>query len=593
MWNAVRRVATPLNWCRIPFNYGDICNDKDTLNDDKQQLYVESTRYDGLISSLQLFIIAIGTSSALQFLPYMSENFSTILANSVMIFFMVIGMVVMISIYKFKDNFLLKRSTTKQEERDKLTLIGIVVFYVLGSFLDFFKLANYLSCFNKWIQVCWGSYYIVSKFVHATLHAMRIVYFAGETVFCLAFNTSTFSNRSSTRHALMFLQAVNISIWFDALLEDTVHHHFKENGHSSKQKTDNSFCLQNWTYFNYSTETAECLKDNTTLYKFEHGFSPVFHPFVIEFTLLVGEFFIHCFLTCKSHNSTRKRNYVKTDQQKPIELKTTYDESEISNQKIKDKRKMGKRGRSRCRKSSSERTSLLEVVPTPSVIQSVGFRLMIAASITVNLLLIFFALLQTLPDNYTTAVAILRPEKTFNCYLCFFYAMMILAIAFGYHISRRFRVKRYQPFSGFDYLLLVTSSGTLVGNFFQIFAAVESVLDREDWFVCVIFTSLYIIETYLQVAFTLYSARIQVLVDTDHRSTAGFKSIILHLAMANATIWFIATFINKYRNPLSQNLATHVFGQTSWAIVNSIFTPMSLFFIFNSCLLLIKTFRRL
>jgi len=102
----------------------------------------------------------------------------------------------------------------------------------------------------------------------------------------------------------MVIQAVNFSLWFDALIHESAR--LFHDGHE-KREDIHPRCLSDVS--NMSTVVLGCVYGNNTIYQLIDDFvNPTFLPFTIEFTLLAGECFFHWYYHCSVLIDGRRRS---------------------------------------------------------------------------------------------------------------------------------------------------------------------------------------------------------------------------------------------------------------------------------------------
>lgn len=579
-----------------------------TAADQNNGVIVEFSSFNGLVSSMQMFIILIAISSSMTISALLSDNRDRFVSTAnlvTLIIFMAIGLVVGVLFKTNQRNVFYadhnEREPKKRLEQHSLTLIGLLVFYIFGFVRDVFYIVTVMSCNSVW-ESCMlegRSFIYVSYVVTVVFLCMRIIYLGATTLFCIAFNNSTFIDNVSNRYGLMFIQAVNISLWFDALIHESI-----ENARGSTDFSDNieQGCFGNSS--NVSKFVEECLSHNSTFYnEVENIVSPIFFPFTIEFTLLAGECFGFWFFHCKS-TPPFVNEQINSSEMEQSQLLAEVDENDLM----------------------SETSLLLQNTTRDSLFRTLVkhscAKIWLMTVVVINILLCVFSILLKfkLPYNEVNHL-----KKISVCYLFSFWIFMTIAVAFGYHVSRSFRLKSNMiKFSSMDYILLFTSFGPLSYNILTSIAVVgisitnksnqtasfEEVYDFTNKcnqtasfeevydFTPQFFISLQLlnaVHVYFQVTFSLYAGRIII---DKRQGTAGykpivFKGIVLYLAICNGALWLSGTFggyefggIKNCKN--GNSLQAKFFTKNGWAVISKIVVPLLLFFRFNSCILFIQ-----
>lgn len=300
-----------LDWARVPFTFGHVTEVVDSRSNSTEQppdgnRRAMNVRYNGFVASLQLFVLLVAVAFALTFSSNVVDFKYTGVDTLVLIVYMLTGLVVMVSLLIRKDVTVSEPAAestgSSQSRRDRMGLVGLCAFFVLGSLRDVFQITAALDCASVW-SGCRRLYF--TFVVHVLFHAARIAFVGTETMFCVVFNRKTFRDRIAIRYGLMTLQAVNVGLWFDALLQESVRL-FESPSQSSREIID-ADCVGNAT--NVTDDVIRCFHQNTTLYHvIEDVIDPTFLPFTIEFMLLAWEGVGHCFLHCAAVQPTLGRD---------------------------------------------------------------------------------------------------------------------------------------------------------------------------------------------------------------------------------------------------------------------------------------------
>lgn len=593
----MNKLLRKLAWCQIPFTYGSaIESDEDRKSHRLHSDVVKFVRFNGMISSIQMFIALITVSFAITLSVYLSAKFDGTVNLLALIVYMILGLVAMFVFNVHRDRVLVP-TIEEGGNRDNLTLIGITIFYVLGCLLDMFNTITSISCDGVW-RICNDGYIYVSYVTEIIFHILRIAYLGGETMFCISFNRSTFSDKPLTRYGLMFLQAVNISLWFDALVHESGHKFTAQPRMSRFSRR----CLAD--NMNVSVEVIDCVYHNNTLYHMAKTYvSPTFLPFTIEFTLLAGECLCHWFFHCAS--SIVLANSDASD------TRVVYTDSGIAEDDVDSIREEQKPHESlpastvsgdfdSSEEDSEETRPLLQNTDQPSRTSMCKSDFVLVIIILLNVLLGVLAILPKVPGLQ----GVPHYQNLFSSYLFVFWLCMTASMAVGYQVSRGFRYDRKATFGGLDYLLLLSSVGPLAFDTFTLIAlfgqlqqhhhpnaTIPNLNNSASTGVTLSLELCNAFDTYFQVAFSLFAGRI-ILSSTNTTSSkaAIFKCVILFLAVANGSLWLVSTF-NAFET--GRDLQVNYFGVNGWAIINNVVTPLSLFFRFNSCILFTRLYMRL
>ena len=612
------------SWCKIPFTYGEeiqLENIDGEVDEDRNS--TSSQNYNGMISSVQLFVILIAVSSSMTISALLSDHFDPTLSLLTLIAYMTIGSFIMVLLHVHRDAVLARPiyAGSVKAKRDNLTLIGITIFYVFSCFMDVFQIVASMECFDVWRS--YGNVRGYSCFATSVaFHIARVVYLGGETLFCINFNRSTFLDRNLTRYAFIFLQAANLSLWFDAMV------------HESTYSTDIQTHAHSEYGPNISEHVVDCTNFNTSVYQMANKFvSPAFMPLTIEFTLLVGECFAHWFFNCCPSNLIRHPNSSSLDTSlrhennaDPKETRscdslermrccvgeetpdsqtsgcevTTPSRHELVNLSSAASEIIG--DISHDREETAEFTPLLtgEVVvhlPRAWRLTRIVFTLWLLFVIFLGLVLCIFAFL------YKLNLEVEKRNSAADFLLGFVLFSLTLAIAFAYFVTRSYRTVK-ESFSGLEYLLVWSSFGPIAYCFFNSIAATDlnyhsngTSLRVSEYGVTVetfVFLQvLNILEIYFQLSFSLYATRLVL----NERSGSTWslvvlRGLVIYLAVTNGFLWVIGT-IHGFDFGQLMVMKERYFGRVGWRVVNNVVSPLLLFFRFNSCLLLIRAYRKL
>lgn len=533
-----------------------------------------STSYNGLVSSMEFFVLVITVSSVTTLSSYMSHEVSdTTAAQLVLIVLMCCGLVTMFLFGMFRGALTVKGRNRNRNVpiRDRLNLIGITLFYVLACVLDVFYSLALLSCGVHWTR-CPSTvfnYYVVS----CLFHVARIIYLGSETLFCIVFHCATFTNKSFVRYGLMLLQAVNVALWFEVLLQES-----EDRVQTQKLFNFTDQCLVNEP--NASQRASDCFHQNTTIYKqLQNYVCPNFYPFSIEFSLLVGDCLANWFV-----RSGKAEAPEVPDQQEDGRLPLEGFCDSVSDEDA--------RGR-----EADEVSPLLPSLHPSLTSGLVGSKVFLLVSLVLNLL---FCILSLLPKFMKHAPSAEPYKRVFLLYGVFYWLSLLILIVCGYYLSMNFRPKKWRPLRGLEYLLLVSAIGPFAYEFFS-FVAIVNLANRmstaafEASFtitpsVFIVLELIHTIEIYFQIPFLLYVSRVDFAACSP-RSTKRiyFKAILFHFAVSNIGLWVVNSFTGTY-NVTKVFVQSEYFGQSQWLVMNNFILPLTLFFRFTSFLLFTRAY---
>lgn len=584
---AIRKRIVALRWFRIPFTFGEelndaeLTNDYDSLEGHDDGYVVQSTSYNGFISSVQLFYTLTIIFAVFILSSYVCEKIDICLTLSVM---MGVGVATMVYIFAFRKRFASRRTAELKtaSERDNAAVIGLVTFCLLGSIHDFTHIVSTAIHCGPVFKTCKELF--TKQVFHVTYHVVSVIYGIGQTIFCWTFNPSTFSNRCATRHGLVILQSVNVSLLFHALAEaaweDYVHYttgNFDEDLNAIVNE-----CVNKSNASTTSAELTNCfIRNNSELAWYNDG-TGIVRSFRIEFTLLAGECLAHLFSTCSSLGKHCPDTGTDASYDDQVEC--------ASRNSLDDSPPLGRRRRvlaTRERRSATSTDDQASMDTTPLL------GLKVTSSLIIRTLIFAVILL-----NIALLVSLFFLRFMLH-YLCIYMSLVTLSIALGYHFSRNFRTRRHlASFTGFDRLFLLSASASLASNLLLLSAIIGRNrpitgfnVDAVDYVVCI----LQVAFSYFQVVFVLYSARVEPDArDTTH-GLVWFRGVVLCLAISNGVVWFKDTFLDRFfaYERKSDALLRDVFGIYVWTILNNVLRPVEHFFLFTSCILLVKVYFRL
>lgn len=534
-----------------------------------------STSYNGLVSSMEFFVFVVTVSSVTTISSYMSNEVSdTTAAQLVLFVLMCCGLVTMFLFGMFRDAITVDGRHRNRDVpmRDRLNLYGITLFYVLACVLDMFYTLALLSCGVHWTRCPYEvfSYYVVS----CLFHIFRIVYLGSETLFCIVFQCATFTSKSFVRYGLMLMQAVNIALWFEVLLNESV-----DRIRTQKMFNFTDQCLDNEA--NASQRYLDCIHQNTTVYKLLQNYvCPNFYPFSIEFSLLVGDCLASWLVQSGNTEAPEARDQQNNGYQ-PLEGLSDSPSSENTRTSIYyDGREV------------VEDSRLLPSLHPSHSSSLVISKIFLLVSLVLNLL---FCILSLLPKLMKHTPSSDPYKQVFFLYGIFYFLSLLLLVVFGYCISMSFRPKKWRPLEGLEYLLLVSAIGPFAYEFFS-FVAIVSLGNRmsstafEESFTItpstfIALELIHTIEIYLQIPFQLYISRVDFGV-SHPRSAAKrmyLKAVLFHFATSNIGLWAVNSFTGTY-NVTKVFIQSQYFGESQWLAMNNIILPLTLFFRFTSFL---------
>lgn len=584
MTSVFRQLGASLSWIRTPFTFGEteegdpddeegdsVREEDQSRESGSQDGLVQSTKYNGLISSVVFFICIVAVVSVLMLSEYAPGKSYLFNVRLVLIACMVTGLAIMISIYKCRERFVrLESGTTEKRTIDSLVLIGILTFGSLSTLFSISVIVEYLTCSSLWIRCQkFNRRAIKDHLIRTLYHAFKIIYIVGQTAFCMLFRKLSFANSSLARHGLMFLQVVNMVLWVRYIIDVTRDHFYRGKYRSGRQFET---CLLNDTV-GFSRLQEECTMRNNSLFAVVRQYAyPTLRPFMIEYTLLVGESLAHWFVGCGGGGGGGNRCRKPGDRtgNAPAETRrrrrAAYDG--VSENDFTD---------------STQQQQQSRILSSPRRLDGSSTVLILCVGLSVlsNLLLCVFAFNTTIIKDLGDTK--FGRSSAYYGYYSGHQAAMTLSVLIGYAVSNRFQTTRHAAFSGLEYMLIFTSAGPLTLCSFRLVTDSKA-LTGAYGFSQVLVT----IQVYTQVTFALYAGRVVVEKRRGNLTRrACFRAIVAFLALSNGCLWCIHTFNPSY---LGKHALDKNYEDVSGVVVKSLVEPVSLFFRFSSCLVLSRVF---
>ena len=218
LWRSV------VNVVKIFVTYGEVLSSEGSVGSAGVEVRQRSvnktpTTYNGLITSVQFFFALLTATFCVLVAPFTSKvDKNDLCTRIVLLCLMALGLFVMVYFYRSEGD-LLKRNAKSLDLKGRLTLAGLVVFYVFSCVLDLFTAIQLIKCTSPF-QQCGGQ--IFSKHVVTIIfHWSRVIYLGGETMLCILFSRAKFRDSCSARYGLVILQTANLGLWFDILLQES------------------------------------------------------------------------------------------------------------------------------------------------------------------------------------------------------------------------------------------------------------------------------------------------------------------------------------------------------------------------------------
>ena len=563
--------------------------------------------YNGSVASVHLFIIVFAIGFCVVPAPFMTKlvdrKFGSTFTKLILLVFMFIGMVVMCCFFKFRHR-LLKLRHRPLGSRKKLTLTGIIVFYVFGSVLDIFHLTKNICC--KFVYEMCGGHVLVRLVVGITFHVTRIIYFGTETILCLAFSRARFRDTVSTWYGLMLLQAINITNWLQIVMQESTPLHEYVQPYKATYFNE---CVASLNR-NFTPEDLECLNKNTSLHiLINDRISPILFPFPYEFSILVGECIFAWLRNCNSSTIEAIDEEEKDHPHQDYQDQHHQDHQDQLHQDHQDPHQdqiqqnsdveVPVGNTSYGNLSMDESTSLL--TSTNRSYQTMRHSLFLLIGVLLNIVFVLMSFFPYLLPNQK-AVDFQQTRKYFTSFYC---ATIILLLFVGYCcLSPKFQqIKTNGKFKNVDYSLLISSVGPYIYGIIWVMIISIEIRDYSgksavDELFLVTFSTLSVL---IQIPFTYQAERIsipkEVYVDSAEGRSLKLKLLILkvtilHLAISNGTWWILETFAAPQADLLTPDKAAYM-KEGVWMMLHNFVQPLVVFFRFKSCIVLTCAYLRL
>lgn len=612
-----------LSCLRIAFTFGNI---PDT-SEPEAETTAGSADYDGTISAILAFVVTVVIATALSIASFASPQFDDVICLVTLVTYMLVGLGVMSVIAVNRKRFLLS-PVIHGARRDTLTLAGIAMFFVLASFLDIFYVISYVKC-DVVFRACVDRHAYAVYVSVVAYHVVRIAYMGGETFLCISFKRSLFRRTACTRYGIAFVQAVNVSLWFDAFVHESTNRF-----NSSLYEESFASGCRSGNLSNLTEHERSCINQNGTMNDLiENKLSPVFLPFLIQFALFVGEsltrWYFHTGTASTSIEHTDSHEHTDRSAREMAAIVTEYDlcgrstceddldpkepgqEYDPDNSDLDNSVSFSFTDSEDSLIEQEENSVREETVQASSSSNSnsncnSSIRVFLACLVifVVANLAVFVA---TIYQKYAPGVRLSTYRRLLAYYTCCQSVCMLAAVVAGYLASSKFKVSRRMPFSVFEYLVLLTSCGPFLVRFLSIIAIAEirpisvvnATADDSNNFpvsspgVYLVAGELVgIVEVYFEVVFNLFAARVKV----DRRDTCltatVFRLAVTYLAVANFVTWMLTCSTSV---PTEFEIFDGYFSRYGWLCMTKVtlFFPLSTLFRFVSSLQFFKTLQRL
>ena len=539
--------------------------------------------FNGVIGSMEFFILVITFAACVLIAPFLSPKAASgnCATQVVLIGFMLAGFVVMVCFIRFQSK-LLRRGAGSISLKGRLTIAGLILFYIFSCILDFLYAIDLIKCLYAF-QLC-GGRPLFSHVTSIVFHISRVVYLGTETVVCIVFRSAKFLNKSSTRYGLMILQASNLALWFDILLRESEEK--QQNPFSQFIKinqTINNSCLvivQNMTQSDF-----DCLHGNTTLQNTMAGsISPYLYPFPYEFSILVGEYMMKWFIQCSSSHEGRNTS-IQIEPEEELEDDVASVSTDGRGMETLVRRR-AYLDRERC---STVASSVDSSLPSVEVDRPISHSM-------IPVLCLLFGIILNIVFGILSFIAEDNNKQIYLYFSLFYWVFLIFVNGLGYYCSSAFLTSNTKKkFKNLDYLYLVTMVGPITYAFTAFFIIFREGSDPgfgvKYGLGPVVYFFLefsYSLSVFTQIPLSFLAGRVTIPnpVPTGKQriKIAMFKMIVLHLAISNGTCWFLRTFSSSETTG-DIYIQHFYFDQYTWNLLYIFILPLVLFFRFNSCIL--------
>ncbi|ESN90352.1 hypothetical protein HELRODRAFT_189841 [Helobdella robusta] len=235
------------------------------------------------------------------------------------------------------------------------------------------------------------------------------------------------------------------------------------------------------------------------------------------------------------------------------------------------------------------------------MVGSLGCALFFLFTISTNVLFFIFSLLPGAIQKNDLSAEVKHDviNRLFLYYTIPFYGSIIISVIYGFTVAKDFPLRRsniINTFQGLDYLLFISASGPFAYNVFSLVAAYNKpsilVLYGMNAIGSVVVQVVNILQVYIQIPFCFFAGRVSAVHPNGKKrpKSMHFQAVLVHVSVSNATLWLVNSFATTYNNG-SVYYDSEFFGKDLWNIINSFILPITLFFRFNSFLVVLKALR--
>jgi len=454
--------------------------------------------------------------------------------------------------------------------RRNIMLFGIVPFFVAVFIFDVFRFSFNVRCADAW-TACTSHVVRLEHMTELFYPLVRAVYLFVQLIVCVKFNAADFRQNMWLLVALAFVEAVNLTSWLDALVNESI---VFSSGRNSTYEL--LLCFNATDVGNVSDHFAQCYSHETGEYRLLESTSPYLYPFIMEYLMLVMECVADWFFS--DARTAAPAQPVSDDQQPQPGTSSASDSVPDAVEHAEETDPLlGRRPTSRA-KCFNACIKCFNCCPYPCLFVFV---------VLVILLNVLFVILGV----YHLTIGEDGYRDLFMEYRIFYWLTLSLAAAVAYFVSRQFPSGPKNP-SGFEYFITISSIGPIL----QCILSMVANMETEDH---VVPTGLFLseeISNMVQIGaqLLLYNRAKIVRIPTaeDDANNAErhklcrsiLKVVILCFVVCNFALWFEDSFIET-RNSMT---SWQKYYFEKWPLVYNMFNPLSLVFRFSSALLFLN-----
>jgi len=523
--------------------------------------------YVGVSSSVAVFLLVTSICCVLS-VSYLDEPLKNLtnesradsteweyrsgIPNVALLCVMVLGVVAMVTFLVRRDDLSTDDRrcplTSRHDRHSKYSLWSVTVFFVGVFILDFNYLVVEVSCHDKWSYDC--PYFLLNLF-EVLYHVGSMVFTSCEIIVCWTVKHRNFRASQLVWHGVAVVQAANIALWFNLLLEESY-----RRSEDSGEVFDPYFRMCN---AGNATEARPCANSRS----FFRSAIPFLFPVTIEFSLLVSEAFLDRSIGASSHRHTEDADQVdgrepnRADQRAPANELTPL---------------VGGRN-----ENESPHSSFL-------------LKMFILVTFIVNIIYLMLSILLLVAyvkDNVSETM-----NNTFVFYDSVYSLFLVVCCVVGIRSCSRFwRLSTHTSF--LEYLLLFATCGVLLQSI-KTFVYFADDKPQTDWvYIYYMDQILYTLQAPLQIVLYYYAKDVKpYLLNVDglvNRPSriAVFKSMMIVMFISNLVIWISDSFIYPDMITSISPSEGHV---VEWKVFDNVVNPITVFFRFNSALLFFSIF---